>query len=92
MLGNLAFLIRHQQASYGKQIEANDIFIASRFFKGAGQKVKEEDGKVTGLGVFVNGSGFTHTVVRVAFKSGENALELLTNQVDQLMDPFFPGT
>jgi hypothetical protein len=84
--------MRYQQASYGKQIEANDVFIASRFFKGAKQEVKDENGKVTGLGVFVNGNGFTHTVVRVSFKSGENALELLTDQVDQLMAPFLPGT
>lgn len=92
--GNLAFLIRHNQASYGKQVEVNDVFVASRYFKGCKDNVKNENGKVSGagLGVFVNGNGFTHTVVRIFVKDGDNALEILTAQVDELMAPFFPGT
>lgn len=92
MLGNLAFLIRHNQASYGKQIDPNDIFIASRYFKGGKQAVKTESGPVAGLGVFVNGNGFTHTVIRIVINPGDDTLELLSTQLDQLMAQFFPGT
>jgi len=52
---------------------------------------KEGDAGSAGIGVFVNGNGFTHTVIRVVVNKGDNVLEKLATTVDQLMGQFFPS-
>lgn len=84
---NVAFLIRHNQSSYGKKTEPNDISIASRNW----QSMLEGTG-LAGVGIFVNGNGYTHTVVRTNVQPGENLVDNLTQVVDQIMQNFFPGT
>jgi hypothetical protein len=82
-LGNIAFLVRHNQSSYGKQIDLGDIFIASRKWQG-----KSDDS--WGIGVFVIGNGYTHTVLRITIKKDENAIDKLVTDVDGQMEKFFP--
>ncbi|KAF2825939.1 hypothetical protein CC86DRAFT_253885, partial [Ophiobolus disseminans] len=90
LCANLAFLMRHNQSSYGKPIDNNDVSIASRNWHATKLKMEDDVG-VAGIGVFVNGgNGFTHTVVRIGVKKGENAVERLTAEVDRLMLQFFP--
>jgi hypothetical protein len=86
VLENIAFLIRHNQSSYGKVIEPNDISMASRNWP-----MTKSDTKAAGIGIFVNGNGFTHTAVRVTVSLGENAIEKLTMELDRLLLNFFPG-
>lgn len=43
-----------------------------------------------GVGIFVNGKNATHNIVRVIVSPGESVVESLTNQVDGLIQPFFP--
>jgi hypothetical protein len=83
-LGNIAFFIRHNQSSYGKQIDPGDISIASRNWKGNG------DGSA-GIGVFVVGSGYTHTVFRVKVNKDDSAIDKLVQEVNGHMEKFFPG-
>jgi hypothetical protein len=85
LAANIAFLVRHNQSSYGKTIEPNDVSIASR----AWQSMKKGHG-VAGIGFFVNGNGFSHTVVRTTIGPGDSAVEKLTTQVDKLTQTFFP--
>jgi hypothetical protein len=87
---NIAFFIRHQEASYHKKVGPSDIFIGSRNYHEMKQGIKPE-GVQAGLGVFVNGNGWTHTVVRILINKGDNVLELLNTQVDKLMLQFFPA-
>jgi hypothetical protein len=84
-LENIAFLIRHNQASCGKNIEPNDVSIVSRNW----QMMKEGRG-AAGMGVFVNGNGFTHTVLRVTVNKSESAISRFTSQVDGVLQTFFP--
>ncbi|KAF1921554.1 hypothetical protein BDU57DRAFT_553665 [Ampelomyces quisqualis] len=82
---NIAFLIRHNQSSYGKRIDTNDVSIISRNWQGM-----KQFGGSAGLGVFVNGNGFTHTVLRITVSSGENAIDRFMIQVDSVLQTFFP--
>jgi hypothetical protein len=84
-LENIAFLIHHNQASYGKSIEPNDVSIVSRNW----QMMKEGRG-AAGIGIFVNGNGFTHTVLRVTVKNSESAIGRFTSQVNEILQTFFP--
>jgi hypothetical protein len=45
---------------------------------------------VAGIGVFVNGNGFSHTVVRTTVGPGEGAVEQLSAQADLYLQTFFP--
>lgn len=83
---NIAFLIRHNQSSYGKTIEPNDVSMAS-----CNWPMTNSDTHAAGIGVFVNGNGFTHTTVRVKVQPGENAIEVLSMEVGRLLQNFFPG-
>jgi hypothetical protein len=83
-LENIAFLIRHNQASYGKSIEPNDVSIASRNWQ-----IMKGGGGAAGMGVFVNGNGFTHTVLRVTVNNGESAISRFTMQVNGVLQTFF---
>jgi hypothetical protein len=44
------------------------------------------------LGIFVNGSGYTHTVMRcwVNGEGGKSVIEVLTVECDRAMAGFFP--
>jgi hypothetical protein len=83
-LGNIAFIIRHSQSSYGKQVDPGDIFIASRKWQGHGDDS-------WGIGVFVIGSGYTHTVFRITVKKDENTIDKLVAEMDGQMEKFFPA-
>ncbi|KAF2026905.1 hypothetical protein EK21DRAFT_73184 [Setomelanomma holmii] len=83
---NIAFLIRHNQSSYGKQIDPNDVSMCSRNWAG----MKSGNGPA-GIGVFVNGNGYTHTVCRVQVLKGQNAVEQFVQHVDVFMANFFPN-
>jgi hypothetical protein len=85
LAANIAFLVRHNQSSYGKAIEPNDVSVASRGW----QNMKKGNG-VAGIGFFVNGNGFSHTVVRTTIGPGDGAVERLIGQVDVLTKTFFP--
>jgi hypothetical protein len=83
---NIAFIIRHNQSSYGKVIEPNDIsFAAKNWVSGAAGN------SFVGISVFVNGNGFTHTVLRTIFGKDDNVVEKLAEKADELLQPFFPG-
>jgi hypothetical protein len=45
-----------------------------------------------GLGVFVNGNGYTHTVMRccVQKEGGKGVVEMLTEECDRALAHFFP--
>jgi hypothetical protein len=77
--------VRHNQSSYGKLIEPNDVSVASRGW----QSMKKGKG-VAGICVFVNGNGFSHTVVRTTIGPGDGAVERLIERVDMLTQTFFP--
>jgi hypothetical protein len=47
-------------------------------------------GGEAGIGIFVNGNGSTHTVVRITINAGESVLDRFTTQVDHLLQMFFP--
>jgi hypothetical protein len=83
---NIAFLIRHNQSSYGKQVDPSDISVASRNWQ-----IMKQGGGAAGIGVFVNGNGFSHTVVRTTVNPGENTVDRLILQVDLQTQTFFPG-
>ncbi|KAH6642111.1 hypothetical protein C7974DRAFT_420445 [Boeremia exigua] len=83
---NIAFLIRHQQASYGKRIEPSDVSMATKNWAAM------TTGKgLVGVCVFANGHGFSHAVVRAAVGRGEDVVEKLGEQVEVAMVQFFPG-
>jgi hypothetical protein len=85
---NIAFLIRHNQTTYGKPIEANDVNLASRNWS----IMKQGAGRTAGVSIFVNGGiGFTHTVIRVNVKCGESVVECFEAQVNVCLEEFFPG-
>jgi hypothetical protein len=83
---NIAFLIRHNQSSYGKSIDPNDVSMCSRNWQG----MKKGNGPA-GIGVFVNGNGYTHTVCRVQVLKGQSAVEQFAASVDGFMATFFPN-
>ncbi|CAO2655215.1 Nn.00g102790.m01.CDS01 [Neocucurbitaria sp. VM-36] len=82
---NITFLIRHNQASFGKIIDPDDICMASRnwhdMVKGLGS---------AGVGIFINGNGYTHTVVRATVHVGDCVVDKLTQVVDTFLRDFFP--
>jgi hypothetical protein len=47
-------------------------------------------GGSSGIGVFVNGNGYTHTVLRISLSTGEDAIDRFTTQVDTVLQTFFP--
>jgi hypothetical protein len=81
---NIAFLIRHHQGSYGKAIEPNDVSIASRNWQ-----IMKEGGGTAGIGIFVNGNGFSHTVLRTTVNVGENMISRFTTQMNGALQTFF---
>ncbi|KAF9700434.1 hypothetical protein EKO04_001955 [Ascochyta lentis] len=83
---NVAFLIRHNQASYGKHIEPNDISFAAK-----GWVARTMVNGFVGIGIFVNGNGFSHTVLRTTIAKGEDVVDKLADKADELLQPFFPG-
>ncbi|KAH7083855.1 hypothetical protein FB567DRAFT_446470 [Paraphoma chrysanthemicola] len=84
---NIAFLVRHNQSSYGKHIDPNDVSMCSRNWNG----MKKGNGPA-GIGVFVNGgNGYTHTVCRVQVLKGQNAVEQFASVIDGFMATFFPN-
>ncbi|KNG47798.1 hypothetical protein TW65_05398 [Stemphylium lycopersici] len=86
---NMAFLIRHNQSSYGKMVVPSDITIGS--YKWASSLGSDEDGRV-GIAIFVNGNGYTHTVVRKNVeRKGEakGVVETLNGVVEADMKAFF---
>jgi hypothetical protein len=84
LLENIAFLIRHNQSSYGKTIEPNEVSVASR-----GWQAMQQGSGPAGIGVFVNGNGYSHTVVRAMVSLGEGVVERLGALVDMYMQAFF---
>jgi hypothetical protein len=88
LLENIAFLIRHNQTTFGKYIEPNDVNLASRNW----QVMQSRGSGFAGVSVFVNGgTGFTHTVIRVHVGPGQSVVDCLTAQVDKTLREFFPG-
>lgn len=85
LVENLAFLIRHNQSSYGRVIEVNDVSMGSRNWR----NLKAARGPA-GVGLYVNGKNATHNIVRAIVNPGESVIESLMNQVDGLIQPFFP--
>ncbi|KAJ4347715.1 hypothetical protein N0V95_005169 [Ascochyta clinopodiicola] len=83
---NIAFLIRHNQASYGKYIEPNDVSFATKSWA-----ARVTDSGFVGIGIFVNGNGFSHTVLRATMAKGEDVVDKLSEKTDELLQPFFPG-
>ncbi|KZM26631.1 hypothetical protein ST47_g2314 [Ascochyta rabiei] len=82
---NIAFIIRHNQTGYGKHIESNDVSFAAKSWAD----------RITGSGfvgicIFVNGNGFSHTVLRTTMAKGENVVDKLFEKTDELLQPFFP--
>lgn len=85
---NIAFLIRHNQSTFGKYVESNDVNLVSRNW----QVMRTRGIGFAGVSVFVNGgTGYTHTVVRVHVGPGQNVVECLTDQVNESLEEFFPG-
>ncbi|OAL05545.1 hypothetical protein IQ06DRAFT_372973 [Phaeosphaeriaceae sp. SRC1lsM3a] len=82
---NIAFFIRHTQSSFGKIIETNDISLASRNWCG----FKASTGPV-GIGIFVNGIGATHNILRVRVEPNESVIDSLMTQIDGMVQGFFP--
>jgi hypothetical protein len=86
---NIAFLIRHNQNSYGKPILASDVSLVSRHY---GLLLAGKADKA-GVGIFVIGSGYTHNVMRVHVGRGEGVgvVDRLTEYVDkEQVQTFFP--
>jgi hypothetical protein len=88
LLENIAFLIRHNQTTFGKYIEPNDVNLASRNW----QIMQSRGSGFAGVSVFVNGGiGYTHTVIRVHVGPGQSVVDCLTAQVNKTLEEFFPG-
>jgi hypothetical protein len=87
---NLAFILRHNQSSYGKDIQADDISMVSRNWG----LMMAGGTNVAGVGIFVIGNGYTHNVVRVLVRRGEreDVVSRLTEYVDNLLENFFTGS
>lgn len=85
VIENIAFFIRHTQSSFGKIIETNDISLASRNWCG----FKASTGPV-GIGIFVNGIGATHNILRVRVEPNESVIDSLMTQIDGMVQGFFP--
>ncbi|KAF1355755.1 hypothetical protein EJ07DRAFT_158091 [Lizonia empirigonia] len=83
---NVAFLIRHNQASYGKRIEPNDISFASKNWT-----TGDTGNGYVGIGIFVNGNGFSHTILRTIMGKDEDVVDKLTEKADEQLQSFFPG-
>ncbi|KAF1834700.1 hypothetical protein BDW02DRAFT_474657, partial [Decorospora gaudefroyi] len=80
---NIAFIIRHNQFSYGKEVFADDVSIACRGWSAM------MDGKGgASIGVFVNGNGYTHTIMRAHVAQGD-AVERLSEECDKALQNFF---
>ena len=83
---NVAFLIRHNQGGYGKRIEPTDVSFATKNWA-----AKTTGNGLVGIGVFVNGSGFSHTIVRATLGKDDDVIEKLGEQAEKLLQQFFPG-
>ncbi|KAF2627478.1 hypothetical protein BU25DRAFT_341731 [Macroventuria anomochaeta] len=83
---NIAFLIRHNQASYGKHIEPQDISFATKNWA-----AKTTGNGVVGIGVFANGNGFSHTILRATVGKDDYVVDKLAEVAEQLLLQFFPG-
>lgn len=83
---NLAFLIRHNQGGYGKRIEPADISFATKNWA-----ARKTGNGVVGMGVFVNGNGFSHTIVRATLGKDDDVVEKLAEQAEERLQQFFPG-
>lgn len=83
---NIAFLIRHNQASYGKRIEPNDISFATKNWA-----ARTTGNGYLGMGVFVNGNGYSHTILRATIMKDENVVDKLAEKADEMLQQFFPG-
>jgi hypothetical protein len=77
---NIAFLIRHNQNSYGKPVLASDVSLVSPHY---GLLLAGKADKA-GVGIFVIGSGYTHNLMRVHVGrgEGEGMVDRLTEYVD----------
>ncbi|KAF1941439.1 hypothetical protein EJ02DRAFT_404415 [Clathrospora elynae] len=82
---NVAFIIRHNQSSYGKIIVPDDLSIASRnwssMIKGVG---------VAGLGIFVNANVYSNMILRTSVARGDGVVDKLTVETDKVLQNFFP--
>ncbi|KAF1846958.1 uncharacterized protein K460DRAFT_402323 [Cucurbitaria berberidis CBS 394.84] len=83
---NIAFLIRHNHSRHAKKIGPDDTSIASRNWDGMMNGIG-----IAGVGIFVNGNGFTHTVLRTSVQRGESLVDKFTQLVDLSLVEFFPG-
>lgn len=83
---NIAFLIRHNQSGYGKRIEPTDIAFATKNWA-----AKTTGKGVVGIGCFVNGNGFSHTIVMTTVGRDEDVVDRLAAQAELLLQQFFPG-
>ena len=68
-------------------IEPNDVSIATRNWH-----VAAKGPGIAGLGIFVNGNGFTHTVLRISVQAGESVMNGFAQAVEKSLEDFFPGT
>ncbi|OSS44656.1 hypothetical protein B5807_10657 [Epicoccum nigrum] len=85
---NLAFLIRHNQASYGKLIGVGDILVATKNWD---LRTKGADGVIC-VGVYINGNhNYTYCLVRVVMRSLDKIIDKLAECVEPLLAPFCPG-
>lgn len=84
-VGNLAFLIRHNQSRFGKKVYPEDISIASRNWNG----MVSGSGQM-GIGIFVIGNGYTHTVLKATVQPGASVLDKLTQVVEGFLEEFVP--
>lgn len=46
---------------------------------------------LAGIGIFVIGNGYTHTVLRLTVQTGESAVDKLTLETENLLHGFFPN-
>lgn len=44
-----------------------------------------------GIGIFVNGNGFSHTILRTIMGKDEDVVDKLTEKADEQLQSFFPG-
>ena len=85
---NLAFLIRHNQGTYGKLIAAGDILIATKNWDLRG---KPGNGFIC-VGLYINGmNGYTYNLIRAVMGSQDKVIDKLAECVEPLIAPFCPG-
>jgi hypothetical protein len=87
-LENLAFLIRHNEGSYGKRIGVGDIAVVTNNWN-----LRTQGGNgVVCVGVFIFGlNGFTYNLIRAFMGTRDKVIDKLAEVVEPLVAPFCPG-